>query len=355
MQNQAAKSKSAKPPRRAVACARDGNRTDWLLIRWRAAGQLRLAVFAFRVAATIAVGTRAAISIRAGATVAIHARTAITIRARTPVAFAGLADLVAVTRAGGAAEVTFCRTAITLALGIGPAELAVRRAATGLVEVVSRRTPDIAALAIATLAALHWALHAGARSRVGDHVAQPLDSLLGQLVTHLREGAGAGDGGLGLKLGGLHDFLTDGLLVRLVGQRGLGNFTAQAHGALAHLAHDVLLCLEEAAQGGALVVVQVTEEFLWIELRVARAALAFAGAEVTALAVHGAAFTARGVVATELLTPDAVGGPAFLAAALVGPEVATRRALAFGGTFLPGAVVARTFFTGAFLGGARAG
>jgi hypothetical protein len=241
---------------------------------------------------------------------------------------------------------------VPFALGIRAAELALWCPATGLVEVLTGRTADITALAIATLAAsLHRTLHTGARPHACHHLAEAFDRFLGQLLTHLREGAGAGDGGLGFELGRLHDFLTDGLLVGLVSHRGLGDFAAQAHGALTGLAHDVLLRLEVAAQRTALVVVQVLEQLLRIELlverRIAGAALAFAGAEVTALAVHGAGFTTRGVV-----TPD-FAGPTFLAAALVGAEVAARRALAFGRTFLTGSIFAGTVFAGTFLG--RAG
>jgi hypothetical protein len=71
--------------------------------------------------------------------------------------------LVAITGAGGLAEVAFSRAAVSLAnglaelipfaLGIGAA-LAVRRAATGLVEVISRWTTDVTALTTSTLATL---------------------------------------------------------------------------------------------------------------------------------------------------------------------------------------------------------
>lgn len=207
-------------------------------------------------------------------------------------------------------------------------------------------------------------MHAGARPHIRHHLAQPLDGFLGQLVTHLREGTGPSDGGLGLKLGGLHDLLADGLLVRLVGQRGLGDFAAQAHGALTYLAHDVLLRLEEAAQRTALVVIQVTEEFLRVELlverRISGTTLAFAGAKVTALTVHRTAFAALHRVTPEFLAanffaPSIIAGADLLAAAFIRAEVATRRALALGGAFLTGAVLARTIFTGAFLSGDRAG
>lgn len=74
---------------------------------------------------------------------------------------------------------------IPFALGIGAA-LAVRRAATGLVEVISRWTTDVTALTTSTLATLAT-LHAGARSHVGHHRAQALDGFLGELLAHLRE------------------------------------------------------------------------------------------------------------------------------------------------------------------------
>ena len=209
-----------------------------------------------------------------------------------------------------------------------------------------------------SLAALHRRLEAGARALVGDHIAEALGGFARQPFADLREGAGAGDGGLGLELGRLHDFLADGLLVGLVGQCGLGDFAAQAHGALTRLAHDVLLRLEEPAQGGALVIVQIAEEFLRVELLAAkgwidRSALAFAGAEVPSRPVHWATFApGRGVAAHLAIASDAFSGPGILAAALIGAELATWRALAFSGSFLAGTVVAGTVVAGTLLAGA---
>jgi hypothetical protein len=329
MQNQAAKSKSAKPPRRAVALARDGKLRVWLLVRWRASGRLGLAV-AFRARGTISIGTWATVAFYAGLAVGGF-RAAVTLssgfalgRFGTAIPFSGgPTGFVLFARSGRAAEV---------ALAGG--------------------TAHIATFAAGIWATLHRGLHAPARSHAGDHAAQTLDGLLGQLLAHLREGAGAGDGGLGFKLGGLHDLLADEALVWLIGHRGLGDLAAEAHGALADFAHDVLVGLEETPERGALVVVQVAEEFLWVELALGLAALAFAGAELAALAVGWAGFAA---FATRSIVAAGLGRARFATRVFPGAGLTARRALAFGGAFFPRSIFAGTLIAGAFLGDARAG
>ncbi len=194
----------------------------------------------------------------------------------------------------------------------------------------------------------------------GNHVAKPLDGLLGQPVAHLGECASTGDGGLGFELRGLHDFVADRLLVGPVNQGGFGDFAAQAHGALAGFAHDILLRLEEATQSSALVFIQVPEEFLRIELRVARPALAFTGAEVASRTIHRTTFAAGRAFPPGLFPPGlfAAGirsGPRLLATAFVRAEVAARWALAFSGTFFTRSVFARAFIPTTLLGGSREG
>lgn len=323
--------------------ARDGELPVWLLVRWWATGGLRSAVATFRVATPVAIG--------AGATISVHARTAISIRTRAPVAtgsglaVSGLRAAVAFT--GGLAELFALAafraavapdhrlpirgfgTAIPFALNIRTAGLALRHTTTGLVEILTRRAADI-------LPTLHRSLLAGARSHVGDHASQLLDGLLGQLLAHLCKGAGAGDGGVGFKFGGLHDLVADEALVGLVGHRGLADLAAETHGLLSVFAHGPLVGLEETPERGTLVVVQIAEEFLRVELTLGLAALAFGGADLAALAVCRTGFTTfatRGVVAAGL------GGANFATRVFTEAELTARRALAFHGAVFTGTVL----------------
>ena len=326
--------------------ARDEELPFWLLVRWRATRGLRTAVATFRVATPVAIGS--------GATIAVHARTPVAIGTRATIAAGsglavsglwaavaftgGLADLIALAafRAALAPNhrlpIGGFGAAIPFALNIGAAGLALRHAATGLIEVLTRRAANI-------LPTLHRSLLAGARSHVGDHASQLLDGLLGQLLAHLRKGASAGDGGVGFKFGGLHNLVADEALVGLVSHRRLADLTAETHGLLSVFAHGPLVGLEETPQRGTLVIVQIAEEFLRVELSLGLAALAFGGADLAALAVCRAGFTTfatRGVVAAGL------GGANFATRVFTGAELTARRALAFDGAF----------FTGTVLGGA---
>ena len=218
---------------------------------------------------------------------------------------------------------------ITFALAFRAADLAVRRTATGLVEVLASRPADITALASGIGSTLRRALHAGTRPHAGDHAAQALDGLFGQFVPQLREGVDAGDGCVGFEFGGFHDLLADEALVGLVRQRGLGDLAAQAH----HLLPAALVGLEETTQRSALVFVQVAEQLLRVEGRVG----------LPTLVLVRASFSARVVLGTGFLASDAIAG--FAARILAGLELAARRALAVGGAF----------FTGALLGAAGIG
>ncbi len=323
--------------------ARDGKQPVWLLVRWRAPGCLGTAVATFWVATPVAIGAGATISVHARTPVAIGTRATIT--AGSGLAVSGLWAAVAFT--GGLAELLSLAafraavapdhrlpirgfgTAIPFALNIGAAGLALRHTTTGLIEILTRRAANI-------LATLHRSLLAGAWPHVGDHASQLLDGLLGQLLAHLCKGAGAGDGGVGFKFGGLHDLVADEALVGLVGHRGLADLAAETHGLLSVFAHGPLVGLEETPERGALVVVQIAEEFLRIELTLGLAALTFGGADIAALAVCRAGlatFATRGVVAAGL------GGANFATRVFTGAELTARRALAFHGAVFTGTVL----------------
>ena len=126
------------------------------------------------------------------------------------------------------------------------------------------------------------------------------------------------------------------VLVGLVGHRGLADLAAETHGLLSVFAHGPLVGLEETPERGALVVVQIAEEFLRIELTLGLAALTFGGADIAALAVCRAGlatFATRGVVAAGL------GGANFATRVFTGAELTARRALAFHGAVFTGTVL----------------
>lgn len=201
-------------------------------------------------------------------------------------------------------------------------------------------------------------MHARARPHVRHHLAETLDGFLGQFFACLREGAGAGDGGLGFEFGGLHDLVANEALVRLVRHSGLGDFTAQAHGALAGFAHDILVGLEVTPERNALIIVQVAEQLLRVELALGLAALAFAGTEVATVAVPRTGFATRSVIPADT-TLAGFSALWFAALVVTGTELAAWGALAVSGAFLAlafgRAFFAGTLITGTLLSGAGIG
>lgn len=320
------------------------------MIRRRAAGRFGFAV-ALRPWAAITIGTRSAIAIRAWSAITVHSRPAVAAGLWAAITIhAGLAFV-----AFGGATVTFDRGLANLVTftAILATELIVGRTATGLVEVFAGGLAAPAALApniLPALPTLHRPLHTGARAHAGNHRAKALDGFLGQLVAHLCQGVDASDGGVGFKLGSLHEFLTDQSLIGFVRQRNLRDLTAQAHEFFPD-ALTALVGLEETAQRRALLIVEVAEKFLWIELRVWLAALVFIRPEVTALAVRRTTLATRVALGialrirlwTEVLSPAATvsGFSALRLGTLIvaGLEFAARRTLAFGGAFVASALL----------------
>jgi hypothetical protein len=104
-----------------------------------------------------------------------------------------------------------------------------------------------------------------------------------------------------------------------------------------------LVGLEEAAQGRALLVVQVLEHILWVH----PAALAIPTTQFTPFTRTN--FATRGLISARFLTPwlfpsnflpagllpAGFRGTAFAPGALIWPEITPRRALAFDGAFVP--------------------
>ncbi len=305
-----------------MAWRRDEIGADWLLVRWRPTRGLRAAIFYGLAAAlpiglrsTVAVHPRSLVSIRPGATITVWPRTTVSIWPRCAVTFAGSTHLVAIARACRATEISLGRPA------------------------------NVAALAADVWPTLWLRLEAWARTRPGHHHSQPLSSFLGQLVAHSGISAGAGNGGIGFQLGDLHGFLPDQHFIGLVGQRRFGDFAAEAHHLLGRFPRDVLIGFKEAAQGHALVFVQVLKHLLRIE----PAPLTFHGSELAALAVGWSGLTARGLIpadffAAGLLAADVVRS-GIAPGTLVALEITPGRTLALNGAF-----VARTVLAGAVLG-----
>lgn len=153
--------------------AKDGIAASWLLVRRRTTRGFRTAVFdrlaaSFtpRLRTTIPVRARATIAIHPGSTVSVRTRPAIPVWAGTAITFTGAANLIPIAGSGWAAEITFG----------WPAGIATFAADVG-----------------STL----W-LESGTLTEIGDHHAEALHGLLGQLIPHPGKRAGAGQGDIRL-------------------------------------------------------------------------------------------------------------------------------------------------------------
>lgn len=145
--------------------AKDGIAASWLLVRRRTTRGFRTAVFD-RLAASFTPRLRTTIPVRARATIAIHPGSTVSVRTRPAITFTGAANLITIAGSGWAAEITFG----------WPAGIATFAADVG-----------------STL----W-LESGTLTEIGDHHAEALHGLLGQLIPHPGKRAGAGQGDIRL-------------------------------------------------------------------------------------------------------------------------------------------------------------